>query len=292
MFLTIFTPAYNRCDLLCRLYKSLLNQTNKSFEWLIVDDGSSDNTKNVVESWTEAGLINIRYIYQNNGGKYKAFNKGVKEADTELFFCVDSDDFVTDNAVEIILTAWKKHKNDSSLSGILAVKVDQNKKRLSDMLPQGIAKCNTYLLSTKYKCNGEWALIYKTEILKNNLFPEFENTKFMPEILIYDKIAKCYDMLLIDKAVNVCEYQGDGYSSSYIRTMIENPIGFKLYYAQRIDMALNLKERAGYILRYSAFKFLSTDNKYNYAGKHKLLCIMAAPFGFAVAVRYKALLKG
>ena len=103
MRLTVFTPTYNRRELLTRAYKSLTKQTIKDFEWLIVDDGSTDHTDDEVKKWIDDGIIHIRYHYRENGGKMRAHNTGVGLADTELFLCLDSDDYLVENAVEFAL---------------------------------------------------------------------------------------------------------------------------------------------------------------------------------------------
>ena len=107
MLLTVCTPTYNRAHTLPRLYESLVRQTSQDFEWLVVDDGSTDNTRELVDGWVAEGRIRIRYVYKENGGKPSAHNLGVRLAAGELFFCVDSDDYLTDNAVELILSAWE-----------------------------------------------------------------------------------------------------------------------------------------------------------------------------------------
>ena len=112
MEVTIFTPAYNRGDTLSRLYESLKKQSNKSFQWVVVDDGSVDNTRELIESWKKENILNIIYVYQENSGKMRAINRGVEFAEGEFFFIVDSDDYITEDAVEtIILEGEKLPKN-------------------------------------------------------------------------------------------------------------------------------------------------------------------------------------
>jgi glycosyltransferase involved in cell wall biosynthesis len=106
--ITVFTPTYNRAYILDRVYKSLINQTNKSFVWLIVDDGSTDNTESLVKKWIKEDKIEIKYYKQKNGGKQRAHNKAVKLTDTDLFICLDSDDYFTKDAIEILLNSWNE----------------------------------------------------------------------------------------------------------------------------------------------------------------------------------------
>jgi len=282
---TIFTPTYNRAHLLPRLYNSLKNQTVFNFEWLIVDDGSVDNTQELVKAWIEDNIINIRYIYQNNGGKHRAFNTGVKNANRELYFCVDSDDCVPPDCIETIIECWSDVKNNR-IAGILALKSDEEGNLLSDTLPENIDETNLYDLVKKNHCNGEMTLIYKTSILKKYPYPEIEEENFVTECVLYDKIDEEYKMLIVNKVLTVCEYQPDGLTNSIFINMLKNPTGYKIYYKQRIDMASSLKEQIGYIIRYNAFKILSKDNEYDYNGRYNFFVKIIKPIGWLLTKYY------
>lgn len=267
MNLTIVTPTYNRANLLYRLYDSLKRQTNPDFEWLIVDDGSTDNTKHVIEQLVLEKKVKIKYIYQENSGKAKAFNIGVRNAKGELFLCVDSDDFLADDAINNILLCGDNLHNDS-VAGIIALKKDTKGAMLSNNLPVELKYESTFKLSEFYKCGGEWSLIYKTEVLRKYLFPEIRDEKFITECVVYDKIAQKYKMFLLNEVITICEYQQDGLTNNIVANMLKNPTGYKIFYSQRIDMAYTFKKRLGYIIRYNAFRCLSKDKKYDYAGKY------------------------
>ncbi len=284
--LTIFTPTYNRVNLLYRVYDSLKAQTVQNFEWLIVDDGSSDNTEEIVTGWIYENIIKIRYIKQENGGKHTAFNKGVKNADGELFFCVDSDDFVPENCVENIISAWSGVKDDDDVAGIVGMKTDTDGKLLCGEFPENVLYSKTYDLVRKHNCHGEKSLVYRTEVLKEYPYPEIKSERFVTECVVYDRIDKDYTMLLLDKVLTICEYQSDGLTGTIFSTMLKNPTGYKIYYKQRIDMAQTFKECFGYIIRYNAFDILSGDKKYNYCGKHKFLTMTLKPLGWALTYYY------
>lgn len=284
--ITIFTPTYNRAHILHRLYDSLKKQTVSDFEWLIVDDGSIDDTELIVKKWINENIINIRYIRQENGGKPRAFNKGVKNAKGELFFCVDSDDYVPADCVKEIIECWAGVK-DSNVAGIVALKTDEKGKPLCDKFPQNVTETTTFDLVRKHNCKGEKSLVYKTSVLKEYPYPEIDVEKFVTECVVYDKIDLSYVMVLLDKVLTICEYQSDGLTANIFSTMINNPTGYKIYYKQRIDMSYTLKERIGYIIRYNAFNILSADNKYNYNGKYKLLVLAFKPFGWLLTKYYK-----
>lgn len=283
--ITIFTPTYNREHLLPRLYDSLKSQTSSDFEWLIVDDGSVDNTEEIVKTWIEDNVINIRYIRQENGGKHRAFNTGVKNAIGELFFCIDSDDYAPSDCVELIIECWSNVKN-SKVAGILALKTDNKGKLLSDTLPENIVETTTFDLVKKYNCNGEKSIIYKTSILKEYPFPEIDGENFVTECVIYDEIDRDYVMILLNRVLTISEYQPDGLSANIYSIMLKTPAGYKIFYRQRINMAYTLFDRIGYIVRYNAFDILSKDKNYNYSGKYKFLVLILKPFGFLLTKYY------
>ncbi len=283
--ITIMTPTYNRANLLIRLYESLNRQkyTDK-FEWLIVDDGSSDNTKETIDNIKKETKLNVRYIYQKNAGKYKAVNTGINTSKGELFFCVDSDDYLADDAIENIFNTYKKIQGDN-VAGILALKSDLNNNILANKIPRNIEYINTYLIEKM--CRGEWSLIYKTSILKQYLFPDVGNEKFVTECVVYDRIAQKYKMYVLNKILTICEYQDDGLTQNIFKTMINNPTGYKIYHMQRIDMADKLKLRIKHIMSYHAFRKMSDNKKYQYEGKHKLLVNLLCFTGLLGKVYYK-----
>lgn len=285
VLITIFTPTYNRGELLTRVYESLKAQTVQDFEWLIVDDGSKDNTGEMVKGWIQENIIKIRYIRKENGGKHTAFNVGVQNADGELFFCLDSDDFAPKTCVEDIIDAWNGVKSDK-VAGIIGKKTDTEGKPLCGEFPKDIIETTTCNLIRKYHCYGEKSMVYRTDILKKYPYPEIENERFIGECVVYDRIDMEYTMVLVDKVFTICEYQPDGLTAMIFSTMLKNPTGYKIYYNQRIDMAYTIRERVGYAIRYNAFDILSGDKKYDYRGEHRLLVISLKPLGWLLTKYY------
>lgn len=284
--ITIFTPTYNRAGLLPRVYDSLKKQTSSDFEWLIVDDGSTDNTKDLVTKWLDEADINIRYIYKENGGKHTAFNLGVQNAYGDLFFCVDSDDYLPEDCVESLIDA-NSSTTENEISGIIALKSDTSGRILSSPFPKRIVKTTTYALSKLYHCYGEKSLIYKTSVLKKYSYPEIPGERFIGECVVYDQIDQSYSMVLLDKVLTICEYQADGLTGSFLLTMLNNPTGYKIFYKQRIDMARTLRERIGYIIRYNAFDILSNNKDYRYVGKHRFAVTILKPLGWLLTKYYE-----
>ncbi len=279
MLVTIFTPTYNRKKLILRLYNSIVRQTDKNFEWIIVDDGSNDGTDDIVKRWINKGDVNIKYFYQNNHGKHSALNFGVQKAKGEMFFCVDSDDYLIEDAISILRKTYTSQKDDS-IAGIVALKSYINGEIIGQHMPNNLLYANTYELSDVYKCGGDKSMIYRTDILKQYPYPVIDNEKFITECVVFDQIAKKYKMFLLDTSLTVCEYQDNGLTSNIVKIMINNPTGYKIYYSQRIDLSISFKSRLGYALRYCIFDNISKDRENNYTGKHKLLVILLKPFGY------------
>ena len=231
MKLTIFTPTYNRRDLLPRLYESLKKQTCLDFIWLIVDDGSTDDTGSLIDAWKREAPFEIRYVWTENGGKMRAHNRGVERCDTGLFLCVDSDDWLVKDAVETIY-AQKDHLQDAKVAGIVAHKGKNESEPLYDIpFPQGGNSTLYSLYLNGFR--GETTLVFKTEVLKQYPFPEIDGEKYVPEDYIYDKIDAKYVLYILPRILTVCELVSDGYTDSLKRLKADNPRAWYLYYAQR-----------------------------------------------------------
>lgn len=285
--ITIFTPTYNRAVTICRTYNSLVNQTCKDFEWLIVDDGSTDGTENLVQRWIAEADFPIRYIVQPNGGKYRAYNNGLKHAEGEFFICVDSDDWLPTNAVELIHSYSDKLRADKSLAGIIALKMFQDGKVLGNPYKNPGSSRSLYDLELSGE-GGERSLIFKTSVAQMFPFPEDTTEKFVTESVIYDRFHGKYQFIVSNNVLTVSEYQVDGLSSNPRALMLRNPAGYKLYYAQRIDMSPSFLGRIAYILRYHAFRLLYGGAAYDYQGQHRLLVTILSPLGYFVKLFYNS----
>lgn len=237
--ITIFTPTYNRAYILPVLYQSLLRQTDKNFEWVIVDDGSSDNTEELVKNWIKEGKINsINYVKTTNQGKSLAINVGVQHAKGELFFIVDSDDYITDDAIEKI---YKKQSSTNmnqnfKVCGFCFKKRNYNSNvdltKFENEIPDFASSLE---LNYVYKQEQDKAEIFYTEVLKNYPFPFLKNTKFIPEAFIWFKIANDgYKFAISEDAIYMCEYIEDGYTRNMNNLIKNNNKGFALYYKSRL----------------------------------------------------------
>lgn len=283
--ITIFTPTYNRAHTISRTYQSLTRQTCKDFEWLVVDDGSTDSTELLICSWLNESDFVIRYIQKPNAGKYKAYNLGLREAKGNLFFCVDSDDWLPDNAVELIKQQEKRILETENIAGMIALKIYENGHVIGK--PYAVNAVNSLYKLSCEGYGGERSLVFDTRIAQKYPFPEKTNEKFMGESVIYDRFEEKYQFLVRNYCLTVCEYQADGLSSSPRSLMLANPTGYKLYFSQRVDIVKSLRERIPLILRYHAFNRLSKNKEFIYQGKHKLLVKLLTPFSIGVYLYYK-----
>ena len=211
--ITIVTPTYNRVATLPILYQSLLKQSSNFFDWLIIDDGSTDNTKEVVNPFLVEGKISLRYIYKKNGGKHSALNVAFKEVKSELLFIVDSDDALTSDAVETILKDWDSIR-DKNLCGISYLRGYDDKSVIGDQHPKDHVIDNFINLRYNQGIDGDKAEVWKTDYLRDFQFPEYSGERFISESVAWIYLAKKWDMLMVNKIIYITEYLEGGLSDS------------------------------------------------------------------------------
>lgn len=231
MKFTIFTPTYNRAHLLPRLFESLLQLDFQDFEWLIVDDGSTDETKSVVSRFEAKSTFNIRYFKQENQGKHAAINLGVQQAKGQFFYIVDSDDWLPAAALTIALK-YSDRLQTHSVAGIVG------KSSFADTendLP--FDELFSTPLEVKYTLNYNFDLagIYKTDVLRKYPFPVFPGEKFVTESLVWFRIAANYQLLYVNETLYHCEYQEGGLTDNYRALMENNPKGSLLYFSELMN---------------------------------------------------------
>ncbi|PKD29623.1 Chondroitin polymerase [Ruminococcus bromii] len=232
--LTVFTPTFNRRELLTRCYESMCRQTNKDFVWMIVDDGSTDDTKKFADEWKKNSDLEIRYIYKDNGGLHTAYNVAIENIDTELCVCIDSDDFMPDNAVELILNFWDKYGSDE-YAGIVGLDFNLDGKVIGDPLPNQKTVNLIDLFIGKYDIvNGDRTNVIRTELYKTvapmKVFPNEKN--FNPHYM-HLQISDNYDFLVLNENLRFVDYQSDGMTNSMLKQYKSSPNSFaeirKLY---------------------------------------------------------------
>lgn len=227
--ITVFTPTYNRAQLLPHLYQSLCAQTCKSFEWLIVDDGSTDDTEKAIKALNQ-GAFPIRYIRKENGGKHTAINIGAKEARGELFFIVDSDDSLPPHAIADISSEYSVIKDNPEFAGVCGYMVHSN----GDIIgtPMINATASSIQLRYKYNVKGDMAEVFKTEVIRAYPFPEISGERFCPEVLVWNRIAARYKLKIFSKAVCIRDYLPGGLSAHIVSIRMSSPIASMTTYAE------------------------------------------------------------
>lgn len=290
--LTIFTPTYNRADLLNNIFNNLSSQSYMNFEWIIIDDGSTDQTKDVVNIFKKKSNFPIHYYWKQNGGKHTAYNFALNFAKGELFMCLDSDDVLTDNAIELIKNYYEKIKYKENCCGFIGYKENEDKTLLSPQFPKNLDYSSLIDLDLKYDCRGEYTLVYKTNIARQYLFPIFKGENFVGENVVYDKIDENYTYFLLRNSICLCKYFADGYTSMNNTLMKNNPSGYCIYFMQRIDYQNNIIKKVKIAAKYHCFKkFAKKDSRLNYDGKNKVIIILSYPLGIIYFVYYKIFRK-
>lgn len=286
--LTVFTPTYNRAYTLHKCYESLKRQTSRDFVWLIIDDGSTDDTKELVEQWIKESDLDIRYHYQKNQGMHGAHNTAYELIDTELNVCIDSDDYMTDDAVEKIVSFWNKNNRDD-IAGIAALDAYENGDIIGTKFPEDIKESHLIDLFEKKGVKGDKKFIYRSELTKNYKYPIFEGEKYVGLGYKYYKIDLSYKMFLLNEVVCIVEYMPDGSSMNMLKQYRNNPRGFAFI---RID---NMKNpRAPFIFKfkqcihYVSSSFISKNKQFIKETPCKILTIIAIPFGYLL---YKYIVK-
>lgn len=284
MNLTIVTPSFNRGERLHILYNSLNEQTSKEFKWMIIDDGSTDNTYEIVEEFINTSDFSIKYFYKTNGGKHTAINFGLNFVDTELVMIVDSDDYLTIDAVETIIIAWKKNSN-KIIGNMLFLKQDFNGNLSGAEFKDSvfIENYNKYVLGKNKR--AEFADVWVTEILKDYPYPVYNNEKYVAESTIWTQISRDYQTLFVNKVIYIFEYQGDGLTSNGRVMRLRNPKGSMenalAIMESDISFFLNIKNT----LLYTSYGIYSENDIKTIYTKipHKQLFCMLLPLSFLVS---------
>lgn len=245
--ISVITPSYNRASLLSRCYQSLCSQSMREFEWIIIDDGSTDSTQILVNKYIKEGKIKINYLYKENGGKHTAHNIGVQNAKGELVVCLDSDDQFPNGALEKLWKYWIIRKSNKSI-GVIAKRQSIDGKFLCSKFPDNLESVKMFDLINEYSFSGDTVLFFKKDILKKCLFPVFDHEAFLPESALYYELDKYGEMLLMDEALYIGEYQINGLTSKYHKLLKNNPIGSAYTYLLSYDKAKKMKLKLKYAI--------------------------------------------
>ena len=291
ILLTVFTPAFNRAHTLPRTYESLKRQDCKDFIWLIIDDGSSDNTKELVRNWIDTEEdFEIRYIYKENGGMHSAHNVAYRHIDTVLNICIDSDDEMANGAVKKILEKWKSIK-DMNYAGIIALDADMN---TGNVIGKGFPEeMKETTLSGYYEAggSGDKKLIYRTDIIKKYPeYPEFEGEKYVSLSYKYLLIDQDYKLSVLDDVVCNVEYQADGSSNSMFKQYLKNPKGFAFWRTVRMKYDKSFKRRVMDCIHYCSSAQIGNIKGYIKDSPYPFLTVLCTPAGHLLTayIRKKA----
>jgi len=281
--LTVFTPAYNRAYLLDRCYESLCRQTNKDFVWLVVDDGSTDNTKELVEGWQKADNgFEIDYVYKENGGMHTAHNTAYENIKTELNVCIDSDDYMPDNAVELILKCWKEHGSEK-YAGLIGLDIDiATHEVIGDKFPENEFSI-TLTEFHRRGGTGDKKMVYRTDIMRAlPPYPVFEGEKFVSLGYKFTLVDQQYELIILNEPLCVVEYVADGSTKNMYRQYITNPQGWSFIRKFHMQYAYSKKRLFIENIHYVSTSIILKDKQFIKKSPKKLYTVAAIPFGIAL----------
>lgn len=280
--LTVFTPTYNRAYCLGDLYESLCRQTCKDFLWLVIDDGSTDGTREIVAEWKEEEQIEIHYFYKENGGMHTGYNAAYDLIDTELNMCMDSDDYCADQAVEVIINQWQK-RGSEEYAGIIALDRLKGGGVIGDGFPEDLSETTVGELYWVHHLTGDKKLIYRTDVVKRYpKYPQFEGERFVPIFCMPFMIDQDYKMLTLNEVVCIVEYREDGSTKNILKSYFQNPKGFN--YARKIRMrwSPSRKDRFRNAIHYVSGSIVGKNIHFLSESPKKLMTIGALPFGMVL----------
>jgi len=287
--LTVFTPTYNRAYILHKCYASMKRQTCKDFVWLIADDGSTDNTLDLVKGWqAQQNEFIIKYVYQENQGMHGAHNLAYAQIDTELNTCIDSDDYMPDDAVEKIIRFWQSCNRDAAIAGFLALDAYESGEIIGTRFPENVVCATSYDYYYKYGVKGDKKFILRSDLTKKNPYPLFEGEKYVNLATKYSLLDKDYKLLNMNEVVCIVNYLEDGSTRNMFRQYLNNPQGFA--YSRRLCMDLpfaGVGFRYRQAVHYISSCIISKDRRWLMNSPRKSLTLSAVPVGFFLWIYIK-----
>lgn len=287
--ITVFTPTYNRMENLKKCYMSLLEQTNKNFIWQIVDDGSTDQTEQLVEKWIEKKELNIVYIKKSNGGKASSINVSLGETETPLWLTLDSDDYLFPEAIQIILDHLPKIEGDEKVCGMFALRSKPNGEPMQNQsIPQHVNFATQNYIRYELGIPPEYLHVFKTEVIKKYPYPSIDGENYIPLSYVFDQIDQNYHYFILPHPLMVCEYQEGGITNTKRNIIKKNPKGYTLYKRQLIELAPDFKTKLKASANYLTGCILSRDKQWFNNAPNKGLLLLSIPIGVAdYLIRYR-----
>ena len=273
--LTVITTTYNRDYCLHQVYDSLVSQKSKDFIWLVIDDGSTDSTKCLVEKWIAENKIEIQYYYKPNGGMHTARNMAYEKVNTELNVIIDSDDWMAENAVEKIVSFWNSNKRDD-IAGFFSLNVTPNGDIVGTGMPKDIHECHYHEFWGKYQMKGDKKLVYRSDLTKMFPYPEFKGEKFFPPDYKFLSIDQNYKMLIMNDVVCVVDYNDDSMSRDKFAQYKNSARGFAYYRNEVSKISRNPRFIIRQMVHYIAESKMAGERRYIRSVHRKgyaLLCL-------------------
>lgn len=291
--LSILTATYNREKELIRVYESLKVQTSKDFIWIIIDDGSTDNTKKLINEFIKEDKIKIKYKYKKNGGKHTAVNYGMKLIDSKYVCFLDSDDYLIENSANIILSKWNENKDKENIGSITFLKGYSKEKCIGDKFPFDGYTSDYIECRKNIGITGDKMETFRTDIIKKYPFPEIENEKFMPEELVWNRISREYMTVYYNDIIYIANYQQDGYTKQGKRLLISSPNSLRLLYIECMDKKFKLKLRVKHTILYAVYsKFAKIKFTKMYKESiNKFLTVILLPISFMIYYKWRKCIK-
>lgn len=277
--LTVFTPTYNRAYTLHKCYESLKRQSSKDFMWLIIDDGSTDDTKILVDSWMkETNDFEIKYLFKENGGMHTAHNVAYENATTELCMCIDSDDYLADDAVEIVVNHWLAYGGES-YAGMVGLDAFVDGSIVGKAFPSDLKEEKFRVIHRSF--TGDKKYVYRTKVFKSYPpYPVFKGERLTPLSMKYFLMDEKYKLLIINRILCYVEYMEDGSSKNIIESYKKNPRGFLELRKVSLMMEPGLKRKFLSATQYVMGSIMTKNKNFIDQSPRKFLTILAFPLGF------------
>ena len=255
MFITVFTPSYNRASFLLDVFECLCKQTFRDFEWIVVDDGSTDNTKDVMDKIIAGcDTFPIRYIYKENGGKHTAINLGVKKAKGELFLILDSDDSLPKYSLEIIAKKNDACRSKKDCAGVCGLMAHHNGEKIGGGFSAEELYESSLYLGYKLGVTGDLLEVFKTSVLREFPFPEINGEKFCPEVLVWNRIAVKYKLYCFNKVVYYRDYLEGGLTDNIIKIRMKSPVATCMTYSEMLAYSIPIIQKIKAAINYWRFR--------------------------------------
>lgn len=291
--ITVFTAAYNRGHLIERLYRALQRQTNFDFEWLVIDDGSQDNTPQLFEQWVqEENPFPIRFFHQENQGLIRTLNRGVQMARGEYLAKIDSDDFVVDDYMEKALSWLSAIEGNEEIYGVSGLRVQENGEPLSGRYPD-IPEDPGYVDATelerkKYHLDTDMSELWRTEVLRQHIFPVWPTEKFAPEQIVFEQIGReGLKIRWYSQPMCNCKYQPGGMTLGSRRLEEQNPMGYAMMYNSKLLLSGSRWSRFLSAMQMTALSIYACHPGYLKNSNSPLATILSFPFGVVLSIRRK-----